>query len=416
MRPLPALLVAVLFVAAAVVPVAGLQPATDRTETITGPVPSITTVNETTNQLTIPAADVRQSGYNGTGIDISTAAQAWSAQHHHRHDALSFEERFRRTDSNAKRSQLVRDRLTAIEAKQEALDRRQDTAIRQYARGEISAAAFLRTRLVVHAEASELLETLDSIASAPDTAPDYSLSDSLTIRLRSIDGELRTLTGPIGTELQSGLTTSTGAPIYLEASGDGYMLATVTDDQYVRETRLDGARDADLADEFLSTAANDGNPDTDQLDVADERAAMLYPWLYERQRPSFTYYGTSGIYELTANHPNGELTAYLDGGTTDVFYEKQFRDLSSVRTTDTERNVNGTLRVTVQRSSETGPLLVSAANNETSATVDGTVSIDGQPVGSTGSDGVLWTVEPRGNYTVTVADGSSRTTVTVAGS
>ncbi|MDS0282165.1 DUF7094 domain-containing protein [Haloarcula onubensis] len=414
MRPLPALLVALLFVTAAGIPVAGIGTTPERPQTTATSLPSIDTVENTTNQLSLPDDEVRRASYNDTGIDVGTATEAWSAQLHHRHDAIAFEERFRRTDGREARAGLVTDRLAAIEAQEQALDERQDRAVARYARGEISATAFLRTRLVVNAEASELLETVDRIAAAPNTAPRYSLNESLTARLRAVEGELRTLTGPIGAQLQSG--GATDRTLYVEASDDGYMLATVDGDEYVRETRLDDARDPGATDQFLAEATNDGDPETDRLDVADERAADLYPWLYERQRPSFTFYGTSGIYELTADHPNGVLTAYLDGGTTDVFYEEQVRQLSSVRTRATERNVDDTLAVAVRQSSSTGPLLVSAANNETNAPVDGTVTIDGQVVGTTGGDGVLWTVEPRGAYTVTVATDAGSTSVVVPAS
>jgi len=416
MRPLHALLVALLFVTAAAHPVAGTYSTPERTETTATPLPDVVTVENTASQLSLPADEVRRTGYNSTGVDVGSATEAWSAQHQHRQDALAFEERFRRSGGREARTRLVTNRLAAIEAQEEALDERQDRAIARYARGEISAASFLRTRLVVNAEANELLETLDRVQSAPDTAPDYSLNESTTSRLRDVEGELRTLTGPVGNQLQSGETTATDRRFYVEASENGYMLATVTDDDYVRETRLDGARDATAYDRFLSEAVNDGDPETDRLNIADNRAASLYPWLYEQQRPSFTYYGMSGIYKLTADHPDGELTAYLDGGTTEVFYEEQFRDLSDVRTTATASNVDGTLAVTVRQSGETGPLLVTASNNETSASVDGTVTIDGQPVGTTGSDGVLWTIEPRGGYTVTVSSDSGDTSVVVPAS
>lgn len=413
MRPLPALLIAALFLTATMVPVAGTYPTQDRTQTSDPPVQSITTIPNTTNQLTIPDGEVQRTNYNDSGIDVGTAADTWSTQLQYRHDTLAFEERFQRTRTDKARSELVTDRLGEIEARQRALDRRQSNAIRQYASGEITAAELLRTRLVVNAEADELLESLDRLSEAPDTAPDYSLNDSVTNRMRTIEGELRTLTGPIGYRLESEDETTANRIYYIEASYDGYMIATVTDDRYVRETKLSNVRNPDEPDQFLSRAVNDGDTETDRLDIAIDRAADLYPWLYERQRPSFTFYGTSAIYELTATHPNGELTAYLDGGTTDIFYEEQFRQLSSVRTTATERAVNESLAVTVRRSTDTGPLLVEAANNESDAAVDGTVRINGQRVGSTGSDGVIWTVEPRGDYTVTVATGSSTTTVAV---
>jgi len=69
--------------------------------------------------------------------------------------------------------------------------------------------------------------------------------------------------------------------------------------------------------------------------------------------------------------------------------------------------------VTLRRSSETGPMRVSATDTETGASVDGRVTIDGQRVGSTGSDGALWTVEPRSGYEVTVETNATRTTVSV---
>jgi len=409
MRPLPALLVALLLAVATVAPVAGIDQPIDRSKSLDHTFQRIETVENTTNQLSIPDEDVRRTEYNTTGIDIGTATEAWAAQHYNRYDAYTFEERFRGLDSNEQRSQLVTDRLSAIAAQQRELERQQDRATRRYADGEISARALLRTRLVVHAEATDLLESLDRVSSAQTSVPGYTLDDDTTTRLRTIKGNLRALTGPIGARLQSDLASTDSTPIYIEAGQEAYMFATVTDDQYVRETRLASARDPSAPDEFVSEAVNDQNPERGQLDVADERLSELYPWLYERQRPSFTFYGTSGIYEFTATHPNGELATYLDGGTTDVFYETQFRDFSSVRTRSVDTVRNGSLEVTVQQSTATGPMLVSAVNNETGGAVDGRVTVDGQFVGSTGDDGLLWTVEPRGNYTVTVTTDTGRT-------
>ena len=411
MRPLPALLVALLLVAATVVPVAGVTQAPDRTQTVNDTLPSIDVINNTTNQLSIPDSEVRQSNYSDIGVDVGTAIQSGSTRLHERHDTLSFEERFSRTDSNAARSQLIDDRLSAVEREQAALDEQQDTAMSRYAAGEISAAEFLRVRMVVSAEAAELLATLESVNSAPDTTADYTLSQARTDRLRSVEGELQTLSGPVGARLQSDVTSGEQTPIYLEVSTDGYMLATIEGADYLRETRLDDERDASLPDQFLAAAEEDGT--TNRFEVADERAAELYGWLYERQRPSFTYYGTSGIYELTASHPNGQLVSYIDAGTTNVFYEEQSRDLGGIDTTATETAVNESLRVTVQRSVESGPLLVFTTNNVTGDPVDANVTIDGQRVGSTGSDGSLWLVEPGDDYTLNATAAGTRTTVAV---
>lgn len=412
MRPLPALLVALLCVAAAVMPVAGLTASPDRPEPASQTLPSITTINNTTNQLEIPDSEVSQSTYSEIGVDVGTTVQTGSTQLHQRHEALSFEERFRQTDSNTERDELIDERLATVEDQQAALDARQDTAMSQYAAGEITAAEFLRIRMVVNAEANELLSTLSRIDSVPDATTGYSLSGDLSTRIRTVEGDLQTLNGPVGTRLHDDATSGDRTPIYLEVSTDAYMLATIDDDQYLRETRLDDERDPSLPDQFLAAAENDS--DTNRFEVADERAAELYTWLYERQGPGFTYYGTSGIYELTATHPNGQLTAYIDAGTTNVFYEEQHRDLAGVETTSTETSVNETLRVTVQRSVEGGPLLVSASNNITDNSINANVSINGQPVGSTGSDGILWTVEPNGDYTLNVTAAETQTTIDIS--
>jgi len=69
--------------------------------------------------------------------------------------------------------------------------------------------------------------------------------------------------------------------------------------------------------------------------------------------------------------------------------------------------------VTVQQSVETTPMLVSASNTDSTAPVDGTVRINGQPVGETGGSGSVWLVEPREPYTVTVTADNTTTTVDV---
>ncbi len=49
--------------------------------------------------------------------------------------------------------------------------------------------------------------------------------------------------------------------------------------------------------------------------VAVNTRGELCPWLYSEQYPSVQTYGRSAIYQIQADHPNGRLTAYLDGGT-----------------------------------------------------------------------------------------------------
>ncbi|MFC6974344.1 hypothetical protein ACFQL1_06255 [Halomicroarcula sp. GCM10025709] len=155
---------------------------------------------------------------------------------------------------------------------------------------------------------------------------------------------------------------------------------------------------------------------TPTLRAANTRAEDLYPWLYSQQLPSVNTYGTSSIYRLTANHPSGQLTTYIDGGTTDVFHESQRLQLSTIRASETRVTINDSVRVEVTRTYETGPVRVSVRNNDTGAPMAGTVAVSGREVGTTGDDGTLWTVEPRGSYSVEVRTRSgTNTTVAVLG-
>ena len=76
MRPLPALLVALVFVTATTLPVAGTLATSAQPQTTATPVASIDTVDNTTNQLAIPPGDVRRTSYNDTGIDVDQAPVA----------------------------------------------------------------------------------------------------------------------------------------------------------------------------------------------------------------------------------------------------------------------------------------------------------------------------------------------------
>ncbi|WP_254272440.1 DUF7096 domain-containing protein [Haloarcula marina] len=414
MRLLPALLVTLLLVSVTAAPVAGWD-APAQSTTDDGASPRITAIDNTTNHLAIPASSLRASEFNESGLDVGTAVAASSGELHQRHETAAFETRFRRLDSSFERTELIRETLSAVEQRQAALDRRQQRAISRYAAGEITAAEFLRVRAVVDAESRQLTTTTERVFELQQIEPDYSMSSGLETRLRNAQGSLRKLQGPVGQQIRTSVSGS-GDPVvvYLEVSDTAYMLATIREDdgEYVRETLLGDERAPNRTDQFA--AAADGDPDVDRLDVADNRASNLYTWVYDRQRPSFYSYGTSGIYELTATHPNGRLVSFLDGGTTNVFYELQHRRLATVRTTETISRVNGTLRLDVQRAYETGPLLITASNNATGAPVDGTVSVNGRAVGQTATDGALWTVEPRDSYTVTVTrDDGSRVSVFV---
>ncbi|MFC7248412.1 hypothetical protein ACFQJ5_00945 [Halomicroarcula sp. GCM10025324] len=391
MRPSPALLVAIFVV------VAALPVATTAVAAQDGGPYQITSINGTTNQLSVPESELQTAAYESPGVDVGTAVAAGSRRLHQEHETGAFEERFIRANSAEARTELVRDRLAVIEDRRVELETQQGQALSAYATGASSVTGFVEMRALADAEARALADGLRRIERVERNNPDFAMERGLRTDLENTKGNLRMLTGPIAAQLRQSLAGQRDVGVvYLETATDGYMLATIDGGEYVRETHLDDERAPGAEDQF---AASEG----DRLRNAADRAESLYPWLYDRQLPSVQSFGTTNIYQLTADHSNGRLTAYLDGGTTRVFHEVQSRQLSTVEPTATVTTVDDSTRLTVSRAYETGPLRVAVSNNETGVPLSGTVSISGQPVGATGADGTLWTVEPRGAYNVTVA-------------
>ena len=409
MRPLPAVGVILLMVVSVAAPVTGsASPA----QTADGSVqlPQVTAVSNTTNHLSIPASDVKSTTYNRSSIDVGVAVAAGSSDLRSDYATTTFERQFFRQDSEAARDRLVDETLTDIESQRTNLEQRHQVAIQQYASGVITATEFLRQRALIDAESRQLANRLDRVRATAGTAPDYSLSPIQRFRLENNRGVLKTYRGPISQRV-SAETAGEAEPsaVYVEASSEGYMLSTVSGGQYMRETYLGQDRDRAATDQFGQT--------DDPLGAVNTRAEKLYPWLYSEQYPSVQTYGRSAIYQIQADHSNGQLTAYLDGGTTNVFYETQHLELTTVDRSEVASAVNQSVRVRVQQSFESGPLLITATDNSTGSAADATVRINGKRLGTTGADGVLWTVEPRGAYTVTATtqDGD-RVRVLVTGS
>ncbi|EMA17704.1 hypothetical protein C435_11129 [Haloarcula marismortui ATCC 33799] len=372
--------------------------------------PQVTPVDNTTNHLAIPASDVRSTTYNRSSIDVGVAVAAGSSDLRSDYATTTFERQFFQQDSETARDRLVDETLTDIESQRTSLEQRNEAAIQQYANGVITATEFLRQLALIDAESRQLATRLDRIRATAGTAPDYSLSPAQRFRLENNRGVLKTYRGPISQRISAETAGETEPnAVYVETSLEGYMLSTVSDGQYTRETYLGQDREQTAVDQFAQT--------NDSLGAVNTRAENLYPWLYSEQYPSVQTYGRSAIYQIQADHPNGRLTAYLDGGTANVFYETQTLDLTTVDRSEVATNVNQSVRVRVQQSFESGPLLVTVIDNSTGSTDDATVKINGKRIGTTGTDGALWTVEPRGEYTVTaITQDGDRVRVPVSGS
>ena len=397
MRRSPALLVSLLLLVGGVFAPVGVG-AGDAADTN----PLIVQTNETANYLSVPDETVTRTELTRDGLSLSTAIDGDTATLQSEFIRVSFERSFKQATNDSEKTAAIRTAAERVERRHERLERRDRAAVRAYANGTITAAEFTRERARIHETANQLQTTIQrvhSLARADDT---YSPSSQLRTRLADVAGKLEILQGPVSSHVSqaSGGQTS-GQTLYAEASEDGYTIAYVTEDTYVRETYLESERDENATDTFAEADVPRGN-------AARLRGHELYKWVVNHSlSPTIHGLGRTGIYRFTADFTHGDLTAYIDGGTTNVFRESQRHKLSAMPVSNTVTNHNGTLDMRVNKTYESGPLKVYLTRNDTGLPTNGTVMVDGEPVGETGDDGTLWIVEPRGPNRIKATTGNN---------
>jgi hypothetical protein len=277
---------------------------------------------------------------------------------------------------------------------------------------------YLRELAAVDAGADELSRSLTQLYEYVDSMRDPPVSpDRIAERKTRLVG----LRGPVRDRVADAMLGETEPlRVSVETSDTAVVLATVTGSefnrQYIREAYLPSARDPGGTDQFRTAGGYD-------LGAARARASELYPWTFENAGPTSTglrtgepYLYRAGVYSVSVDHPHGtagqgDLVTYIDGATGEVFREMQFKDVSEIPTAEPLTNRSGGLHVGVNRTHAGGPVSVFVRSNATDEPVDAAVSIDGEPVGTTGSDGQLWTVAPREAFTVGVRSGDDNVTV-----
>ncbi|MFB6309440.1 MAG: hypothetical protein ABEH35_08930, partial [Haloarculaceae archaeon] len=244
MRPTSALAVALLVVASIAVPAGAADASPDAESSL------IVTVESGTNYLTIPADDVRTTGFDDSGLDVSAAVATESRALHARHQQLQFRSTFTGADEAA-RTRIVQRQIDRIEDRVSVLQRRHRSSITAYADGEMSASAFLRQRVLIDSEARLLYQRVQRIKQIANAVGDYTLPTSLDVRLENAKGRLEALQGPVSSRIARSFAGSAGTDtVYLEASGSGYSMGVVTSDGYVRETYLGAERAPNATDQF----------------------------------------------------------------------------------------------------------------------------------------------------------------------
>ncbi|UPW01914.1 hypothetical protein M0R88_07405 [Halorussus gelatinilyticus] len=303
----------------------------------------------------------------------------------------ALDEQLQSAETIERKHQILVQYQYQIENRIISLKARERQSTQAFSNGTISEDQYLRTLGRIDAEA----EQLRSVASALEARSRNVRGLSMSSFVSTVQGKLTTLEGPVRDRIARSLRGK--APkerVFVATADTGVVLSTITEGTYVREIVRHDYRNPSASGSLTLLQA--------QKIVYDK-----YTWANNNpsRGTSTSPYGTTNVFSVTVKHPHGSFVAYLDGGTEKVFKEIQHKRLTGNTPLPTGPSVSNTsenLTVTVNRTYAGGPLRVNLTN-ATGAPVSGEVRIDGELVGRTNADGVLWTLSPADRFEVSAS-------------
>jgi hypothetical protein len=359
-------------------------------------------VTNSTNYLSPSTENTTRQVYERADVDVAgaIAVDAERLEGEHRRMILDTQ-----LSTGGNTTDIARDTVAEIEAKVSELDQRQNQLFEQFSAGEISNERLVRELAQLEVTADQYRE-LSRFARTQSRIPD---DTSLSRRYRNLASETPLLSSPLSERIE-GVITGTADPltVYFQSADDALVMATANGSKYLRQATVRTNRDRTATDRFRAS-------DLPAPQAAFERANELYPWTAnDVLAPNVQGYGNSSVYLFSANHSHGELNTYLDGKTQAPFHENQRKDPGSVPISSTTTNTENDLRLIVQSTAATGPMLINLVGTGSDAPSEVTLTINGHPIGTVAVGEELWTVQPLGEFQVTaLTDGNATVSVTV---
>ncbi|ELY48493.1 DUF7096 domain-containing protein [Natronorubrum bangense] len=276
------------------------------------------------------------------------------------------------------------------------LEEREEAAVEAHAAGQLSTTELLQIVLRNHNEAAVLSDALDHIDDRTDRIDDYSLS------IQDQQDALEMHRTPVRAQLESAANgIEDGTVITVETSEEGYALSLINSN-YIREATIFDNREAAWGSDF------------DDISDAYEYAGELYPWVFEnRQSAGAREHTDVNLYHIEASHDQGQLEAYLDGGTGEVYREVQELSHTSLPTETETIWSSGDYRLSLNETPASGPAKLTVTDATTNESKTATVAVDGFEIGTTDGEGTIWFVPPAESYELTVTAEDERIELTV---
>ncbi|WP_277553714.1 DUF7096 domain-containing protein [Halobaculum limi] len=404
MRATPVLLAALLVCAAVG---ASALPAADRgassldAAATATPAATTATANATSSLNETGTIRILSLGANGSvaagidvvSIDAGTATSFGANASAARIRTIALRERITDANTSDERQKRILDGLNEVEKDLITLHTRQREALAAYASGDLTAKELLVELGRIRATASVLTDRVELMGQLAADTDEFTLDDN---RVFPLLYDLRTFDGPVRSRTVAALNGEERAStrVYVAATAESVTLSTIDDGQYVREAFRGDLRERD------GSGINE--------EVAQNVTAQSYPEIWAATGGSISGQGSGGTFQFDLRYPNGTLTAFVGGGSEQVFLEHHRMDLDGVETgAAATRTLD--LTVHVNRTFPGGPLRINVTEPNSDDPVNAVVKVgregsESPEIGTTGDDGVLWTVSPRGEFVVTVIE------------
>lgn len=353
----------------------------------------LTETGETTNRL--PLDGEIRSGYVGSGPDVGATLMAHDDALRVDHALFLVQSEFEES-TDAEREELLTLAAERTNDRIDALEQREREAVQAHANGDLSDQQLLSVLVRNYNTAAELSAVLSELEGYANQVSEYD-SDGIAdadVTLEVFRSEIR---GDLDTAMRGEAMTE--HDFVLETTEHGYSLAMIDGGTYLRETTRFDNRDRTGEDRVAG------------IDNAIDRfEEELYPWAFDNRIHStaFSEAPTAQLYSTHTSTPQGDLTAYLDGATREVYHEVQSLTIDDLPTQPGETWTDDSLELAVNETPVNGPMELQVTDADSGEPVDATITADGYEFGETGDDGTLWIVPLVGEFEVT-AEADERT-------
>jgi hypothetical protein len=314
----------------------------------------------------------------------------------------TLDEQLSKVDDSSKKEQLLIKFRSNIEVQLSELKSEERSASEQFTDQEIETRTYVQR-----------LALLDSKGKDVERSIEYMMSKKKdVIQFPPDEWKLRTDLIPLQSRVRDYAAKSfrgegDSRSLYVAAADEGVVLSMVHGNQYIREAYRPDYRNISKSSQL-------------SISEVSNFTVNSYPWIIEQSESGTPHSDTDVRYKKGAAktliyHSQGLTEAYLDTGTEKIYREIQYKLLTGndhVPYGTAIRNNSTNLELTVNRTYPGGPLRVELTDSR-GEPVQGQIAVGETSVGNTGTDGTMWTVSPRGTYTVSATNSSETVNVTL---